>query len=216
MDISTTPSYNDMMAFTDGKFESMTYEQRIKARDEYLRLWNRRSLERSWTFLCPPAYRNTIPEQLPNFAKFEEVQNWQFGPTGLVAVGPPRSGKTRSVFKLLERLHFEGRKILVLNPTDLKLAITTAWSDANAAKEWVRQVRHTDVLFLDDIDTVKLTEAMEEALYDVFEFRPTHEKPVIATANQTGRELAARMAANGRGPKIVERMREFCHVVNFT
>jgi hypothetical protein len=43
-----------------------------------------------------------------------------------------------------------------------------------------------------------------------------HEKPVIGTVNRTGRELAARMNANGRGAKIVERMRESCQVINFT
>ena len=43
-----------------------------------------------------------------------------------------------------------------------------------------------------------------------------HRKPVIATVNRTGRELAARMNANGRGAKIVERMREYCQVINFT
>jgi hypothetical protein len=79
MNIAREPSYDDMMAFTDGKFESMTYEQRVKAHDEYMRLFDRRCRERSWEFCCPPAYRNTVPEQLPNLGKFKEVQAWKYG-----------------------------------------------------------------------------------------------------------------------------------------
>ena len=216
MNIHTQPSYRDLMAFTDGKFETMTQEERKKVYDECVRLLKRDALERSWKYLCPPGYRNTNPAKLPKLPKFEEVQKWKYGPMGLLLVGPTRRGKTRSAWKLLERLHFEGRQILALNPTDLKLEIANGWRDAERADSWVRRLRHTDVLFLDDLDTVKLTEAVEEAIYDVFEFRPTHEKPVITTVNQNGRQLAARMNANGRGAKIVERMREFCHVVNFT
>jgi DNA replication protein DnaC len=216
MNIHTQPTYDDLIAFTDGKFETMTREEQEKVYEECKRLLERRDLERSWNYLCPPLYRNTILEQLPKRPKFQEVQSWKFGPMGLLLVGPTRRGKTRSAWRLLERLHFEGRKILALNPTDLKLEIANAWRDAAKADDWVWRLRHTDVLFLDDLDTVKLTEAVEEAIYDVFEFRPTHEKPVIATLNQNGRQLAARMNANGRGAKIVERMREFCHVVNFT
>jgi DNA replication protein DnaC len=133
-------------------------------------------------------------------------------------VGPTRQGKTRSVWKLLERLHFaEKRKIKEFTPMDLKLAVTNAWRDRDpeTAKNFVDAVRYVDVLFLDDFDTIKFTEAVEETIYDIFEFRPTHGYPVIATLNRSGRELAARMNANGRGAKIVERMREYCQVINF-
>jgi DNA replication protein DnaC len=101
-------------------------------------------------------------------------------------------------------------------PMDLKLAVANAWRDTETAEDWIDTLRYVDVLFLDDLDTIKFTEAVEETIYDAFEFRPTHQRPVIATVNRTGRELAARMNANGRGAKIVERMREYCQVVNFT
>ena len=108
----TGPGYHHLMAFTEGKFEIMSQEERWKVRDEYIRLAQRRRVERSWEELCPPGYRNTIPEQLPKLPKFEEIQKWKYGPMGLLLVGPTRRGKTRSVWKLLERLHFEGRNIL--------------------------------------------------------------------------------------------------------
>jgi DNA replication protein DnaC len=210
------PTWYDLMKFTDGEFDTMPYEMQLKAVEEYKesKLSERRA---SWNSLCPPGYRNTILEQLPNVPKFEEVQKWQYGPMGLLVVGPTRRGKTRSVWKLLERLYVdERRKIIAYTPMDLKLAVMSAWKEVETAEDLLFDLHNPDVLFFDDLDTVKFTEAVEETIYEAFEFRPTHEKPVIATVNRTGRELAARMNANGRGAKIVERMREYCQVVNFT
>jgi DNA replication protein DnaC len=138
-------------------------------------------------------------------------------PNGLALVGPTRRGKTRAVWTRLKRLHFEERlTIRAFRPMDLKLKVANVWRDPEEAEEWINRLRRTDLLFLDDLDTVKFTEAVEETIYDVFEFRPTHGKPIVVTVNTTGRKLAERMNANGRGAKIVERMRESCHVVNFT
>jgi DNA replication protein DnaC len=212
-----TPTWSEILSFTNNKFDDMTPEEQEKAIRECANEIELRALESAWKRLCPPVYRKTVPEQLPKLAKFEEVQKWKYGPTGLLLVGPTRRGKTRSVWKRLERLHFdERRRILAFNPMDLKLAVAKAWRDPEEAEVWINRIRTVGLLFFDDLDTVKFTEAVEETVYDAFEYRPTHGKPVIATVNRTGRELAARMNASGRGAKIVERMREYCQVVNFT
>jgi DNA replication protein DnaC len=215
--MSRYPTDAELMTFTNGRpLEKLTDEECNAAYENCMRYIERRELESNWDYLCPPEYQNTIPERLPNRAKFEEVQKWQYGSTGLLLVGPTRSGKTRSIWTLMKRLHFnERRRIMALCPMDLKLQVAAAWRDPETAKDLVWRVRKSDVLFLDDLDTVKFTEAVEETVYDAFEFRPTHGKPVIATLNLTGRELAARMNANARGAKIVERMRESCRVINF-
>lgn len=222
--MNTSPDWYDMMEFTEGKFATMSHEEQneaLRAYPVYVEEVRRREREReyrqAWEHLCPPEYRNTIYDELPNVTKFEEVQKWQYGPTGLLLMGPTRQGKTRSVWKLLERLYFkEKRKIKAFTPMDLKLGVANAWRDTETAEDFVDELRYVDVLFFDDLDTVKFTEAVEETIYDAFEFRPTHAKPVVATLNQSGRQLAARMNTNGRGAKIVERMREYCHVINFT
>jgi hypothetical protein len=212
-----TPTWSEILNFTNNKFDDMTPEEQKKALRDCAREIELRALESAWEHLCPPAYRNTVPEQLPKPEKYEEVQKWEYGPTGLLLIGPTRRGKTRAAWMLLKRLHFEERlRIKAFRPMDLKLKVANAWRDPEEAEEWIWRLRRTDVLFLDDLDTVKFTEAVEETIYDLFEFRPTHGKPVMVTVNVTGRKLAARMNASGRGAKIVERMREFCHVVNFT
>jgi hypothetical protein len=229
--MNTDPDWYDMMEFTKGKWATMSHEEqdqalksypmyveemrRLKAERE--RLEAEREHRQAWQKLCPPEYRNSSRERLPNLEKFEQVQKWQYGPVGLLLVGPTRRGKTRAAWKLLERLHFdEHRNIIAFSPMDLKLAVANAWRDTETTEDWIDSLRYAGVLFLDDLDTIKFTEAVEETIYDVFEFRPTHGKPVIATLNQSGRQLAARMNTNGRGAKIVERMRESCGVINFT
>ena len=211
------PTWSGILKFTNNKFDDMSPEEQEKAVRDCAQQIHLHWLEFAWKRLCPPLYLNTNPEQLPKLPQFKEVQEWKYGPMGLLLVGPTRRGKTRSAWKLLERLHFQERlQITAFNPMDLKLAVAKEWRDPEEARWWVRRLREVDVLFFDDLDTVKPTEAMEETIYDLFESRPTHEKPIIATVNRTGWELAARMNACGRGAKIVERMREYCHVINFT
>jgi DNA replication protein DnaC len=196
--------------------QNAAWEQCEKAIAQHEKELKQRALESAWKHLCPPLYRDTIVERLPYKDKFEEVQRWCYGPVGLIVLGLSRRGKTRSVWKLLERLHFEGRDIIALTPMKLKLQVAKVWQDPETAEEWIGSLHGADVLFFDDLDTVKFTEAVEELIYDVFEYRPVHNKPVIITVNQSGSQLARRMNASGRGVKIVERMREFCQVINFS
>ena len=213
----------DVRQFIGEKFDTMTEDEQNaawghckKAIEQHEKELKQRAIENAWKHLCPPLYRDTIVEQLPYKDKFEEVQRWSYGSVGLIVLGASRRGKTRSVWKLLERLHFEGREIIAFTPMRLKLVVATVWQEPETAEEWIDRLHGADVLFFDDLDTVKFTEAVEETIYDVFEYRPAHGKPVIATVNQSGAQLARRMNANGRGVKIVERMREFCQVINFT
>lgn len=210
---------NDILSEFGESWFSMPPDQCAQIWKERPRHMRERERERErrheWKLLFPPIYRNTQPERLPNRVKFDEVQAWAYGPQGLILIGRTRRGKTRAAWKLLERLHQENRTIISFSPMDLKRAVAGAWQDADATGEFFSHLRHSDVLFLDDLDTIKFTEAVVETLYDVFEYRPAHGKPVIVTCNQSGEELARRMNSHGRGAKIVERMREFCDVINF-
>jgi DNA replication protein DnaC len=210
------PSWDDMMKFTHGKWETMPGEMRFEAEQKYKLQLHETARRQAWGRLCPPEYQNTNSDRLPKLEQFKQVQNWQYGPRGLLLFGPPRCGKTRSAWSLFQRLHFdERRQIVAFNPMDLKIEVANAWRDREEARHWINRLRSADVLFFDDLDTIKFTEAVEETIYDAFEYRPTHGKPVIVTVNRNGRALAARMNANDRGAKIVERMREYCEVINF-
>jgi hypothetical protein len=196
-------------------WRSMSYEQQREIYNERLHQWEECKRQRQWEDLCPPIYRDTDPARLPNRVKFDEVQAWAYGPKGLILMGRTRRGKTRAAWKLLERLHKANRRIAAFSPMDLKRAVAWAWQDGNDTYEFVSRLHYSDVLFFDDLDTIKFTESVEETIYDAFEYRSAYGKPVIVTCNQSGDELARRLNSSGRGAKIVERMREFCDVVNF-
>jgi hypothetical protein len=123
------PTDSQLMTFTHGKWYTIeTVEERERVYADCVRDLERRRLERQWDRLCPPLYRNTIPEQLPNPEKFEEVQKWKYGPTGLLLLGPTRCGKTRAVWTRLRRLHLLLRKpsALLFHPREMILSAETA------------------------------------------------------------------------------------------
>ena len=215
------PTFDEVMEVTKGRWLDMSVDEKEVVVTELVPrmriLRHQRQLEESWHRLCPPIYRESDPKRLPNLRMFEEVQKWEYGPEGLLLIGPSRRGKTRAVWALLKRLHFqEERKILAFGPKDLKAAVANEWRDRDDDEpDLTSQLRHAELLFLDDLDTIKFTEAVEETLYDTFEDRLAYGRPVILTLNQSGPELARRMSTEARGEKITRRMRESCKVIAF-
>ena len=55
-------------------------QQEAAAKEEAERRLQER--EKRWRGLCPPSYRETVIEKLPNPDKAEEVLSWTYGPTG--------------------------------------------------------------------------------------------------------------------------------------
>src|SRR5689334_16698233 len=104
-------TYEEIMEFNRRKWRSMPDEERRRDVDRFItqlpELEAKRAQEQlqlSWKQLCPPGYQDTSIERLPNASKFRDVLGWTYGPKGLILLGPTRSGKTRSAWKLLERL----------------------------------------------------------------------------------------------------------------
>ena len=149
--------------------------------------------------------------------------SWKFGERGLLLVGETGTGKTRSAWKLLERLYLsEERSLRALDAAGMQLGVAREWGKPDTTERWVEKLCAVDVLFLDDLDKVKFTEAAALAIYTIFERRPAHGRPIIATLNQRGDDLTSRLTVNergeqfpGRGAAIVRRMREFCELVEF-
>ena len=67
---------------------------------------------------------------------------------------------------------------------------------------------------MDDIFKVKLTDSFENAIFTIIDQRINNLRPIIATMNDVGATLAARMSPDRGGP-IVRRLREACQIVVF-
>lgn len=79
---------------------------------------------------------------------------------------------------------------------------------------WVNGYSRCGLLFLDDIFKAKLTDSFESAIFSVVEHRLSHKLPILATLNDTGETLGARMSAD-RGDAFIARLREMCQVIQF-
>lgn len=83
-----------------------------------------------------------------------------------------------------------------------------------SAEEWLEKVASVPILFFDDLGKLKLTERAETELFGVIDRRISNGLPLLATTNDSGDSLAARMTEN-RGPAMIRRLREFCDVIQF-
>ena len=158
--------------------------------------------------------RQTVVEKLPRPELFNRVMRWTFQNKGVVMHGPTRKGKSRCAWKLAEREYLNGREVKVLDST---FGITFAQKysvSGSAAYEWLEEKNGADLLLLDDVFKIKLTDAAEGALFMIVDYRTQHGKPMIVTMNDTGASLEERMTTD-RGPALVARIREFCENINF-
>lgn len=164
--------------------------------------------------LCPPLYANSDPSRLP--PEFKSVQEWTYGPQGLLVLGETGCGKTRSVWMLLRRLMLDPAvdyRVVFFDGVSFGQMLNRKFR-REEAEDWLDSLASVDIVFFDDLGKLKLTERAEAELFGVIERRCANMKPILATTNDTGASIAARMTDN-RGAAFVRRLREFCRIVQF-
>lgn len=166
----------------------------------------------SWKKLCPTIYQETDASRLPK-GPTEEVLAWKFGRRGMVLHGPTGRGKTRAAFLLMERLHLEGRSVAVFHGNDFAHQCAEKFGDCRG-EEWIASLAKEDVVFFDDLGKFKMTERVEAELFGLIEMRVAWARPIVVTANFSGKSLAEKMT-DDRGESFVRRLKEFCDVVEF-
>jgi DNA replication protein DnaC len=176
----------------------------------------RRDHEREvrWQSLCPPAFRDTLIEKLPDPAKAAEILTWDYSKTGLLLHGKTRKGKSRCAWLLVHKVFELGKSIQVLDSMagfQYAAAFTNSGREAQA---WVEARCRCGLLFCDDVFKVKLTDSFEAAVFAIVDYRLNHHLPILATLNDTGKRLAARMSSD-RGDALVARLKEMCDTIQF-
>ena len=167
-----------------------------------------------WLEYCPPAFQDTELAKLPFPKVTAIVLSWEYQKRGLILYGKTRSGKTRTAWLLVKKQFEAGRTANVMNSMSgfEYAAIFTA--GGQAAMEWVMVRSKCSLLFLDDVFKVKLTDSFEAAMFAIVDYRLNHNLPIIATLNDTGATLSARMTGD-RGDAFIARLKEMCETIQF-
>lgn len=169
---------------------------------------------RAFQKLCPPAFRAIDKNRLPMPEKLDSVMKWVHGPTGLLLHGGTGLGKSRCAWALMEREYMDGKSIASADAlAGLEYASLYAES-ASVVYEWVEDMINADVLLLDDVFKVRLTDSFEGVIFAVIDRRVQWLRPTIITCNDSGRTLAERMS-DDRGEPMVRRMKENCTSIHF-
>ena len=145
--------------------------------------------------------------------KLAEVLAWQYGPGGLLLIGPTATGKTRAAYLLLLRLLDEGRSIRAFDCVRFGHECGRRFRDGGG-EDWTDALAKAELVFLDDVGKMPFTERAEAELFALVERRCANELPIIATTNMIGADLEAKASAD-RGAPLARRLREFCQVIVF-
>jgi hypothetical protein len=171
--------------------------------------------QREWEAICPPLYRATDRQRLSP-ALLAQADGWTPGSKALAFVGAAGTGKTRTMFELLKRLHFEGRRVFAVSAVRLARASADQFSDEKearaSAKAILEQATRAEILFIDDLGKQRFTERAELDLFSLLEHRTSHLLATHWTANANSSELEKMLSAD-RGEPILRRLSEFSEVV---
>jgi DNA replication protein DnaC len=173
----------------------------------------KRERESKWNAICPPGYRDTEIEKLPDPARAAEVLAWNYGPTGLLLHGATRRGKSRCAWLLARKVFDLGKSVRVLDAM-AGFEYATAFASGAGAHAWISNYCRCGLLFFDDVFKARLTDSFEAAVFAIAEYRQSHKLPILASLNDTGETLTARMSTD-RGDALVARLREMCQVIQF-
>jgi len=170
--------------------------------------------EARWMEYCPPSFQDTDISKLPFPKVSAKVLAWEHQKRGLILYGKTRSGKTRTAWLLVKKQFEAGRTARVMDSMSGFEYAAKFGAGGAAALEWVQLRCKCSLLFLDDVFKVKLTESFEAAMFAIVDCRLNHNLPIIATLNDTGATLSARMTGD-RGDAFIARLKEMCDTIHF-
>ena len=200
----------DSMCDECAEKEQKSYEEKVQRDEQAQRLT-------AFASLCPPLYQDTDPSRI--YAPYvQAIETWQYGPQGLILVGPAGKGKSRAAWMLIKRLMLAGKRCYGVTATQLAKAASEQWhsraEERNIAEYVLKECKSASTLLLDDLGKQKFTERAELELFDILEYRTSHKKPTIATSNADGKSFR-QMLSEDRGEPILRRLQQFSTTIHY-
>ena len=166
--------------------------------------------EDGWAKLCPTRFYDTQLSRLPFPENATRALNWKFEHGhGLNFWGWPDTGKTRTLFMVLGKLHFAGYDVLVFTPGEFAEELGKR---GYRRDRWVIRVKQCPYVAWDDFDKMTLTRDQELVLFAILDYRMSHKLPCLLTHNSKADELAYKFR---EGAALVRRIRQFTKAIHF-
>lgn len=166
----------------------------------------------------PDNPRATWQAQLQSFARFAEIdvawmlhhnpelQNilqWQPNAHGygLYISGISGSGKTNTMLKLFDRLVQQtDKRAHWIRSIELARTFSNASrGDGNVARKLLRDLRYSDILYIDDLGQEVITKRFKEGLFEILDYRIDRRIPTFFTSNYHQGELLGRFEGASKG-----------------
>lgn len=155
------------------------------------------------------------PNRLPAvmLPHFEDVLAWHpDNPKGIGFIGKSRTAKSKVLFELGRRLYIRGQDVYPTSGIEFAEKVQAQVNDRGEFEQYIHRVKNCKILILDDADKCRFTEAVEAAYYGMLETRRRFQRPVLASVNINGKQMAA-SATENRGEPIVNRLRDLCEII---
>jgi len=199
------------------------YEQRIEDKRKALIVPRHVSWAES---KCPKQYQDTSFEhpKFPNGIFLEKINPWRYSNVGLLLAGGTGKGKTRSMFKLLERLYVDEHFDMEIKyPEEFEWEIVDACKgeDGDRASRLLTRLSDVPILAIDDFLAAKTTERVRGFFFGLFDKRIRSHRPTFITTQLTSKEVVSKMSdrsdpASGKTAEaFLRRLKENTKIVNF-
>lgn len=187
-------------------------QQQKRGREEAERRADRES---RWNSICPARLRDTVQTKLPDPAAAATVLAWVYGPEGILAHGPTGSGKTRSIYLLIQREFMAGRSVEACSAASFSTHCSRLFFDSlTEAEKFMGKLASVGLLLLDDLDKARFTERVASALFELVDRRTSNNLPLFVTLNAGPGTLEGRLPTD-LGPALIRRLMEFCTPIEF-
>jgi DNA replication protein DnaC len=155
----------------------------------------------------PPDYLDTVPERLPDLQAYRKAIRWTYQKKGLTFHGKSGSGKTRTAWKLLQKLQEKGTECYGIDAgkfgDEASDKFRKGWGPY-----WLDTLIKIPVLLIDDLGNESKTERAEASLFSLIKRRTDASRPIIVTTQSLGSEIVARGLNQKRMAAMVRRLRE--------
>lgn len=161
----------------------------------------------------PEMLRTEITDSRFNAGLWVRVESWR--PSGgkwMGIEGGPGRCKTRCLALLCRDLILAGHRLAWTTAVDFQDRVDDLRGENGERKEamrYMKEIKHTGVLALDDIGKNTWTPTFERHLFALIDYRKTHDLPILWTANTSLTDiLKSGQLTKDRGGPIISRLLE--------